>query len=104
MTKGQRAIATLLAIVAALLVVNIVAELPGQAAAAVPRPPEPKVVHATVEVGAFCGATGFNQRHYTRYWDDGTIDITTRCVNPQACLDLGDTEQTCGTTIIVPGF
>ena len=114
MNNGQRTVAGLLAVVAVLLGLNLIVGGLRPAAAQEPEfrifpppplPPPPKVVHGTVrDVGGSCGVSNFTEKNYTRFWDDGTIDITTLCVSSRDCLPLADPAQSCGPTVIVSGF
>ena len=73
MTNGQRAIATLLAVVVLLLVINILTNVPGQEAAAQAQmqPHLPRVVAISTDT-----MPGGEFSRVFRLWSDGSIDTT----------------------------
>ncbi len=93
MTKGQRTIATLLAVVAVLLGLNLLTDPPEAEAQG---PPERRT--AVVSGVAFTESNSNTYRVW-RFWSDGAIDSTFVGIGGKGCNVF---QEPCGPVEIIP--
>ncbi len=102
MTKGQRTIATLLAVIAALLAAHLLVRLGDQEAQAQQGQPfaEPTVV---------AGQTSLDNDPFPlyrtwRWWSDGTVDVSVSTFSQDTSCDFAKFGAQCGPEVIIdPG-
>ena len=98
MNTGHRTVAGLLAIVAALLALNLIVKgTPPAHAGMRAGPVQPVVVAGAAHLDQTC--LGCKDVRLYRFWSDGAVDYTFMSIGQSPCV----TDTFCGTTVIIPG-